>query len=280
MPWYSGILVSKNKLTKYNVTNIDFPANFIAFVCLQFPHKGYFCFFATPMKSFWLPCLFLLFVAACTSSIEPDGSRLGFDYYPLEIGYATVYEIEENEYQVNGTLNTRFYQLKEVASDTFRTLSGQKAYRLERFVRDNASRPWEIDSVWSVVKTTTQVIKTENNIPFIKLVFPLREGLRWNGNALNNQGERIYEVQDFRRPTRIDILDFERSLRVRQFNDSSLVTQLKSEEMYAQNVGLIYAEKINVRFREGEFLGQGQIEFGTIYKQRIIAYGNEENLPL
>jgi len=216
-----------------------------------------------------------LTLQSCTKTLEPDGDRLGYNYFPLEVGHFITFEVEEKNYTILDS-TTQIYQLKEVVADTFTNLSGQKQYVLERFKRADENDTWQIDSVWSAVKTGSQAIKYENNTPYIKLIFPTANNLSWNGNAYNNYGEKTYRMTEFKTPRNYGEISLPNTIKVMMGNDSSLVTQVKREEIYALGVGLAYMKRINVRFKADELnLGKGIIESGKIEKFTIIDYGKE-----
>jgi hypothetical protein len=213
----------------------------------------------------------------CSSqTLEPDENRFGGNYFPLEKGQYTIYNVESQSYNSNKTIDIDAFQLKEVVEDTFTTLTNQKAFRLNRYRRADETQSWEIDSVWYVEKTFTQVLKTENNIKYLKLIFPFDAKSRWNGNLYNDLGNRSFQIFDYKKPRQYDTINALNTIRILHYNDSSLVTQVKREEIYAPNIGLIEQKRINVRYRSDAVnLGKGVIEFGIIYKETLIGYGKE-----
>jgi hypothetical protein len=221
----------------------------------------------------WLA--FVLLFQGCSKTIEPDGDRLGYNYFPLDIGHYVIYQVEEKNYTILNSTKLNF-QLKEVVTDTFTNLSGQRQFVLERYKRNNENDIWKIDSVWAAVRTGSQAIKFENNTPYIKLIFPTSNNLVWNGNALNNYGEKTYRIQNYKRSLQLGDITLPNTLKVQMGNDSSLVTQVKREEVYALGVGMVLMEKVNVRFKsDADNLGKGIIESGKIEKYTVIEYGKE-----
>lgn len=217
----------------------------------------------------------LMGLLSCNKTIEPDDKRLGYIYFPLEIGKYITYEVDEKNYTIVDS-NRVFYQLKEIVADTFTNLSGQKQFVLERYRRNNELENWQIDSVWSAVRTGSQAIKFENNIPYIKLVFPVERNSSWNGNAYNNKGEVTFRVSELRKSREFNNLSLPNTVKVLMGNDSSLVTQVKREEIFAENIGLVFMERINVRFKSDPAnLGKGIIESGKIEKFTVIDFGKE-----
>lgn len=215
---------------------------------------------------------------SCQKNIEPDSKRLGYDYFPLEIGKYVIYNVDEEIYQLsgNGIPQKRLYQLKEIITDTFTNLSGEKQYVLERYVRNNVDAPWQIDSVWSALRTGLQAIKFENNVPYVKLTFPTENNKFWNGNAYNDKGVQNYRITNYQKPLTFGELYFPNTLTVEMGKDSSLVSHIERREIFALDVGMIYMFRKNIRyFSDPPDLGLGKIESGKIEKFTVVAYGKE-----
>ena len=83
------------------------------------------------------------------------------------------------------------YQIKEVVADTFRDLTGNLTYRIERFRRNDTSQNWKLYNVWSVNKFERLVERTEQNLRYIKMIFPIDENKTWKGNTYINASGNI-----------------------------------------------------------------------------------------
>jgi hypothetical protein len=67
---------------------------------------------------------------------------------------------------------------------------------------------------------------------------------------------------------------FDHSVTIVQQNDSSLVDLKKIIEVYAEGIGLVYQEKLNVSYCNLlDCLGKGKIDFGT---KHILIFKNHE----
>jgi hypothetical protein len=220
-----------------------------------------------------LPMLF----TACSKLTEVSPGQVGYDYLPLELGRFAIYDATDISYSLTGAPVTQVYQIKEVVRDTFSDLAGQKSFRIERSTRLQPGNAWELDSVWTARQTLSNVVLVENNVPFIKIIFPLREGLKWNGNVFNSHVADEYQMKNVGKGFTVNGQAFDETLTVIQQNDSSLVNQDKRVEVYARNIGLIYQEKIIVQFCSDseDCLGKGKIDFGTKHSQKIKGYGTE-----
>lgn len=223
-----------------------------------------------------------LLISACSKLAELPPNPLGYEYFPLETGQFTTYDLTDVTYSLTQSPVTQRYQIKEVVKEVFTNLAGQVSYRIERFARVQSGDAWELDSVWTALRTATQAVKTENNVSFVKVVFPPREGLKWNGNALNGREQEVYQVKRLGQRFVVEGVPFEETLTIHQGRDTTanLVSQDKRIEVYARDIGLIYQERVLVSFCSNanppdDCLGQGRIDYGTKRIQRIIGYGKE-----
>ena len=203
-------------------------------------------------------------------SLSQDGGNF---FYP-KIGQSVVYDVEDTQYELTGKFVVKTYQLKEVNVSTFKDLEGKEALRIERYRRENNSQKWVIDSVFTAKKEIDKVLKTENNVTYVKILFPIKEGLKWNGNAYNSFRNDIYELKKVNQFFQTNGRKFDNTFTVIQQNDSTLVDLKKRIEIYAENIGMIYQEKTNVLYcNSGDCLGKGKIDFGT---KHILKFRNNE----
>lgn len=219
--------------------------------------------------------LFAVTFLACTAptSLSPDP---GYDFYPLEKGRYVEYDVIETSYSLVGLSITKTYQLKEVLRSSFTDLTNQEAFRLERFRRENATQSWRLDSVWTVKQMADQLVRTENNISYIKLSYPARKGNKWNGNALNSLGKDDYEMDAADKSYRFNEKQYDNVLTVKQQDDSTLVSQDRRIERFAKEIGLVYKEStILFLCAQPGCVGQGKIDYGSRKIQMIRAYGKE-----
>ena len=215
-----------------------------------------------------------LFVACenINSNLPPsqDGGKF---FYP-NIGQSVVYDVEDTQYELTGKFTVKTYQLKESIASIFKDLEGKEALRIERYRRENDSQKWTIDSVFIAKKEIDKALKTENNVTYVKIIFPIKEGVKWNGNAYNSLGNDIYELKKANQSFQTNGQKFDNTFSIIQQNDSTLVDLKRRIEVYAENIGMIYQEKTNVLYcNSGDCLGKGKIDFGT---KHILKFRNYE----
>jgi hypothetical protein len=219
-------------------------------------------------------CCILLF--ACDSS-EPTPIDPGLTYLPLTTGRFIIYDVTEERFSLTAAPVTTTYQLKETVGASYSDVTGQPAFRLQRFRRANVQAAWQTDSLWTARLNSRMAIRTENGADFVKLVFPLTERLRWNGNQFNQFPDDTYEARKVNQPYTVGAQTFGETATVFQQNDSTLVSQDKRIEVYAREVGLVYKETVQLQFCSSTptCVGKAQIDFGVRRYVRLASYGME-----
>ena len=223
------------------------------------------------VKAFIVFALFVLTISCQKEEpcgcVPPPISGREFVYLYSKI--SIVYDVQQTQYALTQSPVTKTYQLKE---DATMGVDG-KNISIERYRRENDTQKWTIDSVFSAKKELDKVLRTENNVTFVKLIFPVSEGLKWNGNAYNSLGNDTYELKKLFQPFQTNGQNFNRTLTVIQQNDSTLVDLKRRMEVYAEGIGMIYQEKTNVSYcNSNDCLGKGKIDFGTKYIVKIKSY--------
>lgn len=225
------------------------------------------------------PCcalLLLLFIGGCQPATN-NPVDTGVDYFPLEPGRYVIYNVEEQHYALNALPVQRSYQLKEVIGPAYTDVTGQTAYSLRRYRRAVETQPWQADSLWSAHVTATEAIRTENGRDLVKLVFPVSDQLRWNGNRRNTLGEDEYEIRNNDKPFRVLTTQYDRTVTVVAQDDSTLLARDKRMEVYARQVGLIHKERTQLVYCSSEpaCVGKNQIAYGIRQLYRLHSSGQE-----
>ena len=212
------------------------------------------------LRIFFIGILSFLALAACNKSETEELDRdYGYDYFPLQIGREYLYEIDSIVFRETAagiqTDTSRTWLLERIV-DSLEDNSGQVLYRIERFERKGTDAPWEIKNVWTAGRTDRQALRTEDNLRFIKLVFPLRAGESWKGNGYIPAGiffegssrqveifkEWAYQVLSVDEPATVGKLSFDRVVTVANADFESIIEYRYAREQYARGIGLIYRE--------------------------------------
>lgn len=228
-------------------------------------------------KSIFFLILIILVIWSCdTDKIAPRDMTLGRDYFILDIGHFVSYNVKEIQYALNQPPQTFTYQLREVVENAFTDETGGQSYRIVRYVRENGRQNWQIRSVWTARLDASGAVRTEENKPFLKLVFPFAEGKTWDGNTFNDLGREMYLMRDLGKSYRFDFKNYDETVTVLQSRDSNLVNKDFRTEVYAKGIGLIYKKSDRVVYcqdRSRNCLGQGIIESGLVMEQSIFDTG-------
>ncbi|MBD1396042.1 hypothetical protein H9Q13_02600 [Pontibacter sp. JH31] len=184
------------------------------------------------------------FLAACENKYkDPDPTAMGFDYYPLEVGNYRIYDVTDIKITRNVSEINRF-QLRERVDTSFYDQTNQLVHKIVRSVRANSNRPWVDDSVMTVIKSTSKVLLTKDNTKYVKLVFPVKAGLKWEGDAFNsrvvNNGKESYTYGEVGETFEIDGQSFAKTVTVTQGTPFDNVQLDNRKEVYAEGIGLVY----------------------------------------
>ncbi len=227
------------------------------------------------MKKLVVLALASLALWACNPS-RNDPQSAGYEYFPLEKGNYVIYDVRTTQYAIAQDSSVSRYQIKEVVADSFPSLDGQASFRIERLRRNSESQAWSIDSVWTARRSADKAIRTENNIAYVKLVFPTYLDQRWNGNQLNGLEAKEYRITQVNEPLSVETNNFPETVTVLQESKSTEIDLVNRQETYAKGVGLIRRERTELYYcQNADCFGQKKIEFGTRYIQQISSYGKE-----
>ncbi len=228
-------------------------------------------------------CLAFLPLTSCsTEFLVPNDTRFGSDYFPLQVGQYRIFDVEKIVYSIINPPDTSYFQLKEVIAGSYTNQHEEITYRLERFSRLSETAQWQLDSVWTTSKNGLRAIVTENNVPIVKLVFPLSAEQPWDANALNSRSEEMFTliqadenlINEINSPL-VSLLN-EEIVVARHTSQDTVLNNINYLETYVKNIGLFYKKSVRLQYCDREeCIGQGVIEAGSYYKQTLISYGQE-----
>ena len=183
--------------------------------------------------------------------------------------------MDQSTFRVVGDTIVESFQLREEIVDSFLNAENDTTYILHRSKLDTASGLWVIDSVWSVRRTLSQAIVVENNVPFVKLGFPVTEDLTWNGNGLNILDEELYAIDSLGVSRTLDVNEFPTTLKVVQSDiEDTIIRFDQRSEVYALGVGMIKKSKLVLNYcATVDCLGDGIVESGVVFDQELLDYG-------
>lgn len=210
----------------------------------------------------------LVVSTSCKRNIPEDDIDLGKEYFPLIIGKHVVYTVDSFLYNdFTKKIDSFHYEIKNEIDDTFRDNENRLSYHITQYKRYTQQQPWLESQTFYITPTAFNVEVVENNLRFIKLVFPVRLNTRWNGNVYI-PSSNVPELQwlsgwDYRyvninESYNNGFLYFDNTVTVNQANnyagdstDANKYSQRTfSREMYAKNIGLIQREIVNWDYQD------------------------------
>jgi hypothetical protein len=204
----------------------------------------------------------LVFTDSCkVKNAEPDGAYVGYDYYPLEVGRYIIYDVYDTVYN-EATRVDSIYELKEVIHSVI--VEGDEVkYVLYQFFKERSASDWpsQPDSVWTLTNISNQLIRTENNTQYVKLVFPVKEGITWDGNARNIYDEQIYSMKNVDRSYFMSNYIFNPTLTMVIADDESRINRDFRYEIYARGIGPIKKDYKVYAYDQTQ-VGTGKVDFG------------------
>lgn len=221
--------------------------------------------------------LFLLSVILIASSCKKDKEAApvftGYSYAPDNIGHEIIYDVDSTiKSDFDGLTHLNHFQIKELIADTFTDNQGRPTLRLERYKRLTVNDPWVIYKVWTANKTNFRYEKKEDNITYVKLVFPPSSTVTWNGNVLNFLDSLYYEYSSFNTPATFNNLSFDSTLTVLQNDYEDIIEKDYRVEKFATQVGMYYKEQDSIRY--SCCTGNDTIQFRRYYTEKIISFSN------
>ncbi|MBL3657305.1 hypothetical protein [Fulvivirga sediminis] len=226
------------------------------------------------MKKLFL--IFIVFAACRSEDADPDNSRLGLDFYPIEVGTFQVYQVDRIDYRITGEIERSSYELKVEVVDSFYNQTGTLTYITHQSKRSDKNTDWQFSTAWPVRITPYQIVQTEDNIPYIKLSLPIENGKEWDGNASNTYEEDIYKMDSINSLYITPLSDTINSTLtvIQSDNQDFTVQQDRRYEIYARSIGLVYKEDISLQYcTDPKCIGQQQVIEGKEYRQYLIDYG-------
>lgn len=208
------------------------------------------------MKNNYLKLLSIVLAVAafagCKKGTE-DPIAFGYEYFPVDSGRYAQFSVDSIAWDpfISPVVADTFrFEVREQNDSIFTDNTGKNATTLLRYYRDSISGPWYLKDVWYMNRNESKAEKVEENERITKLVFPIKDGVKWNGNALNANDAWDYELTNVGKPYTVNGITFNETVTVLQtgINDipegmtEPLLNKQLGKEVYAKGVGLIYKE--------------------------------------
>ncbi len=222
----------------------------------------------------------LLLFFACKKDKNVTTVDIGYEYFPIKTGNYIIYQVDSLYYNdFTSTIDTFQFQIKEKVAAIFEDLSQRPTQRIERYYRKNNNENWMFIRVWYTNRTATTAEKVEENLRYVKLVFPIKKNNTWNGNLFNNLKEQNYTLTKVNEAWQVDDLKFDSIVYIQQIADSNLIEKKIGYEIYAKNIGMIFKKQLNLTDKDTlinytiPFEERANSGFDLTYK--VISFGVE-----
>ena len=139
-----------------------------------------------------LPSLLLLgsvvlLQISCSKKVEEFDTEPLSDYIPLQVGKYITYRVDSTVFTNFGTVEeTHSYLMKHVIDSEIPDNLGRPSYRVFRYIsniNDTTGTPdWIPTTTYFITSLSDQIEVIEDNLRFIKMHVPIKEGFTWKGN--------------------------------------------------------------------------------------------------
>jgi hypothetical protein len=209
-----------------------------------------------------------VFFFSCSKETEEFQTEPLATYLPAQTGKYITYAIDSTVFfNFGGSTVVRSYQEKhEVDALTTDNLS-RPAYRVFRYIRDAAGTgAWQPSGSYFITPLTNTVEVIENNLRFLKLAAPIKDGNTWKGNRFlptdaygsfyefsndDAMEDWEYAYSNIGTSETLGGKTYSNTITVEQINESTNAPVTNSDaygfinysvDKYAQGIGLIYQE--------------------------------------
>lgn len=220
------------------------------------------------MKKVLLAAFIGTLIASVFSSCKKESEELDTgtlqEYFPLQAGNVWVYRIDSiMPFNFGAVLIEKPYHAKDSVTGSFIDNEGRTSFTIWRYIRDTAARtPWRYATTITATVTDKWVEYVENNLRFVKLSEPVREGYSWQAHSfidtrnsnfayLDRSHGWNYTYTQKDQPSTVNGKFYESTVTVEQvdettppgpFDPNVFKQRLFGKEVYAKGVGLISKE--------------------------------------
>lgn len=219
---------------------------------------------------FFISILLIILAVSCKKDKVLPPVDMGYNYFPINIGHWVAYQVDSIVWDdFTQKIDTFHYKIKELVESEFTDAEGRITQRIERYIKINDTSDWQIKNVYYWNRTPSVGEKTEQNIKYARLIFPVVKNEKWNGNMYNFFESQNYKYTYIDKADDYNGISFDSTLSVLQKDEEYAISKDYQEEIYARNVGMIYKRYTSVATKP-----TGEITKGVDYQYVIISYGN------
>ncbi len=219
---------------------------------------------------------------ACKKNTDSLKITSVIEYSPLLLGKYISYNLDSTIFINFGTKDTVIkYQVKHAIDALITDNLGRPAYRIIRYIRKTAANSWAPDNTFMAIPSDFAIEFNENNMRYLKLKGPIRDGYTWKGNtyidtySLNSNVKYLdgwdytYDSVNIKQTIGRFVLDSTLNISQRDeiignLTDPNSYSEINlGSEKYAKGLGLVYRNFLHVEYqpptpgRSGYRIGYG-----------------------
>jgi len=188
----------------------------------------------------WIMILAITSFVSCKKDAKNETYDLGYDYFPIDSGWVRTYSVDSISYNDNTqSIDTFHFILKEINSGIIQghTLSGH--LEILRLVQPDSSLFFVPRNSCYVLQTENNLQRVDENIRTVKLIFPIGNIKTWDGNLLNGNGKKTFQLQS--NSTNFNNGDtlFANCATVIEAQASNVIENILIKSVYCKGLGLV-----------------------------------------
>ncbi len=211
------------------------------------------------MKSIYY-FLILFLIITTTSGCESEQEQpldMGANYFPTELGRWYIYQVDSityNDFYDPVKIDTFSYQVKLVMDSIIYDLENRETYIFRKFVKSDSS-DYQLVANHTITVTSSRVETQEDNIKYVKMIFPVKQGYSWDLNALNTNAATNSYYASVDEPYISGTVVYDSVATAIHQDINTLIGYDYHEEKYARRIGLVYRSEVNVdkNYSTGEY---------------------------
>ena len=216
---------------------------------------------------------FLVTLTRCSKQTDTFSTASIIDYYPLEVGKYSIYQVDSTVYVNYGqSREIHSHIVKDIVDAKLTDNLGRPSFRIRRLFQSTTDTTQWIDHATYMVTPLSKSLEViEDNLRIIKLQLPITDFVSWNGNryltddmfpeygfnstAHSNLGSWEYNYENVNTGKTIYSLRFDSTITVTSLaadstgfppiNAKAPAFKTVWEEIYAKGIGLV-SRKINL----------------------------------
>lgn len=193
--------------------------------------------------------LMLSGLQSCKDNVSEEYDSKGAEYYPYQSLNVREYIYDSVHYNRLLSKVTKYkFFITENVLEKFKDQQGDSVYRIEQYVSKDTGKTYQFLALHVLKADEAGMQRVEENQRYQKIVRPISDKKRWNGNLFNNLGFEEYQYDGIGKPHSNDWYDFNDCIIVSQQNDSTVISSDQKKEIYAKGFGLVYKLKKSIRY--------------------------------